>query len=164
MPAAIGAIFTSDRKKILLIKRRDVPVWVLPGGGIESGESPEEAVARELLEETGVTVTVKRKIAEYIPINRLTSFSYFFECEHSSGEPQPTDESIDAAYFPVDQLPESFFMIHRQFLEDALANHPFTIQKLLDQVTYFELAKYLCRHPLQVLRFGLSRLGLPINN
>ena len=34
-----GQSYSEDRKEILLIKRRDVPVWVLPGGGIDSGES-----------------------------------------------------------------------------------------------------------------------------
>jgi 8-oxo-dGTP pyrophosphatase MutT (NUDIX family) len=32
-----------NNSKILLIKRRDIPVWVLPGGGIDQGESPETA-------------------------------------------------------------------------------------------------------------------------
>lgn len=42
-----------NHQKLLLVKRRDVPVWVFPGGGIEKGETPERAVVREVFEESG---------------------------------------------------------------------------------------------------------------
>ena len=41
-----AAVFSSDLQSILLIQRRDVPVWVLPGGGIEPNETAEEAIVR----------------------------------------------------------------------------------------------------------------------
>ncbi len=44
-----ATVFAFDKnKKLLFVKRRDVPVWVVPGGGIEKGETPKEAFAREL--------------------------------------------------------------------------------------------------------------------
>ena len=60
-----GIIFSEDRSEILLIKRRDVPVWVLPGGGIDKEETPDEAILREMEEETGYKVKLSRKIGEY---------------------------------------------------------------------------------------------------
>ncbi len=42
--------------KVLLVFGRN-PVYMMPGGGIEQGESAEEAAARELFEETGLTAT-----------------------------------------------------------------------------------------------------------
>lgn len=163
MPAAIGIIFNKSRDQVLLVKRRDVPVWVLPGGGIDPGESPEEAVCRELHEETGLDTEVMRKIAEYIPANKLASFTYFFECRATGGTPSPTEESLEARFYPIDSLPKNLFHIHKEFLEDALVNRPFVIQKVLNQVSYSQLIKYFLRHPLRVLRFGLSRIGLPLN-
>ena len=68
-----AVIFTKDRKKTLLIKRRDVPVWVLPGGGIEKNESIETAIVREIYEESGYRVKITKKIGEYIPINKLSN-------------------------------------------------------------------------------------------
>ena len=48
MSGSVGLIFTNDYKQILLVKRRDVPVWDLPCGGMNEEESPEECVIREV--------------------------------------------------------------------------------------------------------------------
>jgi ADP-ribose pyrophosphatase YjhB (NUDIX family) len=58
-----GAVITDETDRLLLIKRRNEPgagLWSLPGGRIEPGETGEQAVAREVLEETGLTVAVGR--------------------------------------------------------------------------------------------------------
>ena len=49
--AVYGIVFNNDKTEVLLIKRRDIPVWVLPGGGLDQGESPETGAVREVLEE-----------------------------------------------------------------------------------------------------------------
>ncbi|HML03638.1 MAG TPA: NUDIX hydrolase [Candidatus Bathyarchaeia archaeon] len=55
-------------ERILIVKRRTVPFkgyWALPGGRVEAGESVEEAIVREVKEETGLDVEILRKIGEY---------------------------------------------------------------------------------------------------
>jgi 8-oxo-dGTP diphosphatase len=55
----VGAIVRDPRRRLLLVRRGHEPAmgtWSLPGGRVEEGESDEEAVARELLEETGLVV------------------------------------------------------------------------------------------------------------
>jgi mutator protein MutT len=56
----IGAVVL-DGDRVLLVKRGHAPLkgqWSLPGGRVETGETLEHAVAREVLEETGVTIEV----------------------------------------------------------------------------------------------------------
>ena len=56
----VGAVVLDDNR-VLLIKRAHAPLkgqWSLPGGGLEIGETLEQAVAREVLEETGLTIEV----------------------------------------------------------------------------------------------------------
>ncbi|APH47739.1 MULTISPECIES: NUDIX hydrolase [Bacillus amyloliquefaciens group] len=58
-------IIQNEERDILLVKRKDVPLWDLPGGGIEEGETPEAAAVREAFEETGYNVTILQKSGEY---------------------------------------------------------------------------------------------------
>ncbi len=65
-----GAILVTrdDRGRVLLVRQRGGPFageWLLPGGGLEDGESYEAAVRREVLEETGLAVTALRAVAAY---------------------------------------------------------------------------------------------------
>jgi len=52
------AIILDDQRRVLLCHRRDLDLWNLPGGGVESGELPTEAVVREVKKETGLDVAV----------------------------------------------------------------------------------------------------------
>ncbi len=57
----VGAVVLCDAARVVLVQRRHEPLageWSLPGGVVEVGETLESAVAREVLEETGLTVTV----------------------------------------------------------------------------------------------------------
>ena len=51
MEATICVIFNEDQTQVLLTKRFDFPVWVLPGGGIEPNESIEDGLKREIKED-----------------------------------------------------------------------------------------------------------------
>jgi ADP-ribose pyrophosphatase YjhB (NUDIX family) len=56
----VGAVIRDAAGRLLLIRRGHEPgagLWSLPGGRIEPGESDEQAVVREIAEETGLTVT-----------------------------------------------------------------------------------------------------------
>jgi len=52
----VYAVLRDSKGRILVLKRREPKVWELPGGGVEWGESPEKAVRREVLEETGLKI------------------------------------------------------------------------------------------------------------
>jgi len=157
-----GIVFSPDRTAVLLIKRRDVPVWVLPGGGIDRGESAENAVVREMLEETGFTVKAQRFIADYIPINRLAKRTHFYECAIVSGKPMLSSETSGIQFFPLNRLPP-LPPPYLEWIGDAVQGLP-PFQKKLTGVTYFVLIKHLILHPILVCRFLLARLGRPIQS
>jgi ADP-ribose pyrophosphatase YjhB (NUDIX family) len=157
-PAAIGIILDEHKLRVLLIKRRDVPVWVLPGGGIESGESAEAALLREIFEETGLVVAIDRQCAAYNPINRLAAQTFVFICHVLEGKLRLSNESSDACFFPLNALPPSLFFLHQQWMEEGLSsNH--LIERPLFEVSYYQLFKYFLTHPLWVLRFAWTRLA-----
>lgn len=158
-----GVVFSPERSKVLLIKRRDVNIWALPGGGVDPGENPEEAVIREVFEETGLSVKILRQVALYTPINLLSNLSYLYECNVIKGELSLSNETQGIGFFALDELPQPLFFLHKDWIEDALLQAPGIIQKPLTKITYFNLVKYFFRHPLRILRIILSRCGIPIN-
>ena len=160
---AIGAVLQKNRSEILLVKRRDVPVWVLPGGGIEKGESPESAVKREVREESGFRVEVKRKVGEYTPVNRLSRYTHFYECEIIGGKARIGNETKRVCFFSIDNLPKLIPRPYDEWIMDAYKNHPHLIQRRLTRVNYPILIRNFFQHPLLVIRFLLSKIGCTIN-
>lgn len=161
--SVIGVVFSKDLQQVLLVKRRDVPAWVLPGGGIDPNETAEAAAVREVFEESGLNVAIVRQAALYTPINKLAKVTATFVCEVKGGTLTTGAETAEVAFFPLDALPKSLFFLHRQWLEDAKKGSGTVIQRRLTQVTYGHFLCYFCRHPIQVVRLLLSRLGFPIN-
>ena len=110
-PAARAVIF-DDRGRILLIRRGDNKQWASPAGGMEPGESVTECMAREVWEETGLTVESSTAFAIYSeprftaptrPEAQLLTVAY--RVDAWSGELRTTtDETDDARWFSVDEL------------------------------------------------------------
>ncbi len=63
-PVSVKGVVTAGRHVLLCLNERDE--WELPGGRLERGESPEQCVEREILEETGLRVTVERIIDSWV--------------------------------------------------------------------------------------------------
>jgi 8-oxo-dGTP pyrophosphatase MutT (NUDIX family) len=164
MQEAIAAvIFNEQRTEVLLVQRRDIPVWVLPGGGIDRGETPEAAVIREVLEETGFQAEIVRKRAEYLPVNRLTQRTHLFECRILSGEARPSAETRAVRFFSLRHLPKFLAPPFSLWIQDALPASCALIRKPIEGASYGALMRRLCTHPLIVIRFLLTRLGIHWN-
>ena len=163
LESVAGIIFNANRTQVLLIKRRDVPVWVLPGGGIEEMESPENAVIREILEETGLTVKVSRVVGLYTPINRLSRKTALYECTCITGELSLSSETCGVAFFSLNALPKLIPPPYLEWIEEAYSIGPL-IKRSLKSVSYASLLRNFLCHPVLVVRFFLARLGLAINS
>jgi len=105
LQAGAFATILNERGEVLLCHRTDLDIWNPPGGRVEDGESPWEAVVREIREETGVEAEVVR-LASVSWKPRRTEVLFQFVCRIVAGELVTTDESDRFAYFPVERLPE----------------------------------------------------------
>ena len=102
---AAAVIFDED-KNILLVKstyNRFHP-WGMPGGGLEYGEHPEEAVIREVWEETHLNVCVEKLLS--IHSWRPDRVGMYYLCRIVGGTFSPSDEVSEFAYFSLDNLPD----------------------------------------------------------
>lgn len=99
--------------------------WELPGGSVEPGELPAQAVVREVEEETGLEVRVSRLLGWY----RRTGFrphrSPVFVCQHVAGVARPNWESIRVSWFRLDQLPAGLFPWYRPIIADAASGRSY---------------------------------------
>lgn len=158
--AAIGIVL--DAQKILWIKRRDIPIWVLPGGGIDEGESPEQAVLREIEEESGLQATILRKAALYTPVNRWTAATHLFICQSENGVPKTSLEAADVGFFPIANPPEPHFPLHASWLKEAL-EHTELIERPLNEFTWWKVGRYFLKHPLLLLSYLLTKAARKIS-
>lgn len=127
---AFACIF-DDAGRILLSRRRDYDVWNLPGGGVHAGETPWEAVVREVREETGLNVAVERLTGIYQKPARQT-FAFAFRCRVTGGQLQPTREAAEHCAFALDDLPEMLLPKHRERIVDAAAGRVEAVLKVQD--------------------------------
>ena len=105
---------------LLLTVRSELRGWELPGGSALPGETGELAVQREVLEETGVSVRVERRVAEYLRTGFRPHTALIYRCVPLSGEPRPSAETPRVAWFDPQALPRTLFPWFRGPIADAL--------------------------------------------
>jgi ADP-ribose pyrophosphatase YjhB (NUDIX family) len=115
-----------DEERVLLALRRDIGWWNLPGGGMEVGETVDEAVCREVREETGLDVEVEYLVGVYSKPQKQ-EVVLTFRCRCRGGTLAETEESRECRYFPSAMLPANTLPKHRQRIEDALLALPHTV-------------------------------------
>ena len=128
---SVSAVIFDRRGRLLLQQRSDGGQWGLPGGSVEIGESVRDAVVREVKEETGLTVAVKRLIGIYSdPALQVVKYpdgnvwhyeNVCFECSVRGGELTTCDETLDLRYVPAGRLPATLLPNHRIRIRDARA-------------------------------------------
>lgn len=135
MPDALrpgsNTVLINDANQVLLHKRSDNGAWALPGGAMEIGESIEECAVREMFEETGLQVRIKRLVGVYSDPKNYCILRYpngyavhylivVYEVEQIGGELLISEESTELRYFDVDALPEGMMPSSRMRVIDTL--------------------------------------------
>ena len=117
MIVVVDAIILNKGKEVLLAKNlKSLRGWILPGGKLEPGETLEAAITREIREELGLGIKVKKFVTAFVSSASLsgkTKENYVvirFLAEASSKKIKiRKDEIKDACWFDVDRLPEGIY-------------------------------------------------------
>ncbi len=124
------AIIIQNQNEILLIKRSTPPFvgyWALPGGKSEPNETVEQTVIREAKEETGLDVSIIRKIGEYHEhgIQMGQEYDYYPACflvKNDSGKLKKQESEIaEIQFFSLNELPKVLAFEHAQMVSDYLS-------------------------------------------
>ena len=104
---AVGAIVIHDGT-LLMVRRGKEPgrgLWSLPGGKVETGEYLAEALRREVVEETGLEVTVGDLVGIFEVIGHVhyVVLDFFAEVETAS-PPRPAGDADEARWVPLDEV------------------------------------------------------------
>jgi len=151
-------LFKDDsRKEIFLIFRTDYPIWVLTGGGIEPGETPEKAAIREATEETSFKVKVIKSVGHYEFLNKDNSVlrkTFVYEGRVISGTYKPEFKGNIGKWFSINNLPPDITSATRRKITDIVThNNELFIKRVKNELPFTSNLKLLFRHPFAFLKF-----------
>ncbi len=135
----VGIIF-DDENRVLLAHRRDYDLWNFPGGGLESGESPEAAVIREIKEETGFDAEIVKLLGVYTKTDK-DEVVFAFICKITGGQPTLNDEADQIEYFELSKVPHNTSVRQVERLIDALQNPKEVVFKIQNGQSSIDLIK-----------------------
>jgi ADP-ribose pyrophosphatase YjhB (NUDIX family) len=125
---AVAALVFDGQKRVLLFKHTYRKfAWGIPVGGLEYGEQPERAVAREFFEESGIVIRAERLLLADSS-SRHPHVTLIYLCNIVSGEFRESHEVSEMKYFDVNDLPQMIFdekdlirTFHKALFEHELA-------------------------------------------
>lgn len=120
-PKVAAAVLLEHEGTVLLVRRVNEPfrgLWTLPAGFVNGGEDPAEAAVRECLEETGLSVRVRRvfDIVAGKEHPRGADFVIVYQVELLGGELRPDDDADAVEWFSLSALPPLAFRATQKVL------------------------------------------------
>ena len=116
---------------LIMVERSNPPFgWALPGGFVEYGESVEEAVKREIKEETNLEFIDVKQFKVYSSPDRDPRFhtvSVVF-CGKGEGSPLADSDAADVNIFEYNELPAKIAFDHRKIIEDYIKDREFPLE------------------------------------
>jgi len=112
--------------EILLIRRKNIPFknsWALPGGYLEYNEKTEDAVIREIFEETGLFTEIINLIGVYSDPKRDPrghTVSIIYELRIIKGKLESGDDATDVNFFNLNNLPDNLSFDHKKVIKDYI--------------------------------------------
>lgn len=124
----VRGIVVDARRRVLLVRHSYTPGWSFPGGGVRSGETLREALARELREETGIALDTAPRLHGVFANFRILPGDHVavFVAErwHRESEPGFGIEITERRFFPLDALPDSVTPGTRRRLDELRDGAP----------------------------------------
>jgi len=124
VPATAAVVFNTEQE-VLLVKRNVEPKigeWCLPGGFVELDETPEHGCLRELKEETNLSGEIDRLLGVYLSNSAIyrSVLIIGYLVKNVQGKAEAGDDSDEARFFSLDEMPPLAFKSHRKVLDQAL--------------------------------------------
>jgi 8-oxo-dGTP diphosphatase len=128
----VAGVIWNPQGEVLLIRRRNPPRaghWSLPGGRVERAERLEDALRREIREETGLEIDILglAGVAEIVDAAPLGGIGHYVLIDYGaralSGRAVAASDAMDATWFRLDNLPEELWTETRRMIHTSAHLH-----------------------------------------